>query len=180
MLKFLPGLLLLELMTVSLVLLAPENLSGWAWLRLIIPLSIIATLMALWFAALSNQQRKDEIMRLQASHAREREQIKVNAERAKHQVTKEAQQQVQQAIKRTTAQANFKVGFVVAGAASLGGFLLLTQFVSLGILILGTAGGTLGGYLLRLKQEKNAKTAQLNMPTKPLKPRLISPNNKSS
>jgi hypothetical protein len=78
MLKFLPGLLLLELMTVSLVLLAPENLSGWAWLRLIIPLSIIATLMALWFAALSNQQRKDEIMRLQASHAREREQIKIN------------------------------------------------------------------------------------------------------
>jgi hypothetical protein len=69
---------------------------------------------------------------------------------------------------------------VVAGTASLGGFLLLTQFVSLGILILGTAGGTLGGYLLRLKQEKNAKTAQLSMPTEPLKPRLISPNNKSS
>lgn len=178
MLKFLPGLLLLELMTVSLILLAPENLHGWGWLRLIIPLIIIATLMALWFSAMSNQQRKDEMMRLQASHAREREQIKLNAERAKHQVTKDAQKQVQQEIKRTTAQANFKVGLAVAGAASLGGFLLLTQFVSLGILILGTAGGTLGGYLLRLKQEKHQKTAQLSLNSE-AKPRLIHPNNKS-
>ncbi|MFZ1345278.1 hypothetical protein [Thiothrix eikelboomii] len=179
MLKFLPGLLLLELMTVSLILLAPENLAGWGWLRLIIPLSIIATLMALWFGAMSNQQRKDEIMRLQASHAREREQIKVNAERAKHQVTKEAQKQVQQAIKRTTAQANFKLGLAVAGVASVGGFLLLTQFISLGILLLGTAGGTLGGYLLRLKQERRYKTAQLSANPES-KPRLINPNNKPS
>lgn len=179
MLKFLPGLLLLELMTVSLMLLAPENLTGWGWLRLVVPLAIIATLMALWFSALSHQQRKDEMMRLQESHAREREKIKVNAERAKHQVTKDAQKQVQQAIKRTTAQANFKVGLAVAGAASLGGFLLLTQFITIGILLLGTAGGTLGGYLLRLKQEKANQATQLTK-TRAMPPRLINSENKTS
>jgi Flp pilus assembly protein TadB len=179
MLKFLPGLLLLELITVCLMLLAPESLTGWGWLRLAVPLAIIATLMALWFSAMSTQQRKDEIMRLQESHAREREKIKVNAERAKHQVTKDAQKQVQQEIKRTTAQANFKVGLAVAGAASLGGFLLLTQFVTIGVLLLGTAGGTLGGYLLRLKQEKANQTLRLVKPAED-SPKLINSENKAS
>ena len=179
MLKFLPGLLLLEIITVSLMLLAPENLVGWGWLRLLVPLAIIATLMALWFSAMSHQQRKDELMRLQESHAREREKIKVNAERAKHQVTKEAQKQVQQEIKRTTAQANFKVGLAVAGAASLGGLLLLTQFVTLGILLLGTSGGALGGYLLRLKQEKQQQAARIAKTTA-APPRLINSKNQTS
>ncbi|HMT94133.1 hypothetical protein [uncultured Thiothrix sp.] len=177
MLKFLPGLLLLEIITVSLMLLAPEQLAGWGWLRIAVPLAIIASLMALWFSALSNHQRKDEMMRLQENHAREREKIKVNAERAKHQVTKEAQQQVQQEIKRTTAQANFKVGLAVAGAASLGGFLLLTQFVTIGVLLLGTASGTLGGYLLRLKQERSNQVTHLAKNPEPI-PRLIKPENK--
>lgn len=179
MLKFLPGLLLLEVITVSLMLLAPEQLSGWGWLRLVVPLAIIASLIALWFSALSNQQGKDEIMRLQENHAREREKIKVNAERAKHQVTKEAQKHVQQEIKRTTAQANFKVGLAVAGAASLGGFLLLTQFITIGILLLGTAGGTLGGYLLRIKQERSKQTTQLTPPIN-TPPRLIKSENKTN
>lgn len=179
MLKFLPGLLLLEIITVSLMLLAPEQLAGWGWLRVAVPLGIIASLIALWFSALSNQQRKDEMMRLQANHAREREKIKVDAERAKHQVTKEAQKQVQQEIKRSTAQANFKVGLVVAGAASLGGFLLLTQFVTMGILLLGTAGGALGGYLLRLKQERSNPMNRLAK-TPDLKVRLIKPENKTN
>lgn len=179
MLKFLPGLLLLEIITVCLMLLAPENLTGWGWLRLLIPLAIVASLMALWFSAMSNQQRKDELMRLQETHAREREKIKVNAERAKHQVTKEAQKQVQQEIKRTTAQANFKVGLAVAGAASVGGLLLLTQFLTLGVLLLGTAGGTLGGYLLRLKQEKQNQAARLAKTTE-TPARLINPENKTT
>lgn len=179
MLKFLPGLLLLEIITVSLMLLAPEQLAGWGWLRVAVPLGIIASLIALWFSALSNQQRKDEMMRLQANHAREREKIKIDAERAKHQVTKEAQKQVQQEIKHSTAQANFKVGLVVAGAASLGVFLLLTQFVTMGILLLGTAGGALGGYLLRLKQERSNPMNRLAK-TPDLKVRLIKPENKTN
>lgn len=179
MLKFLPGLILLEIITVSLMLLAPEPLIGWSWLRLGIPLAIVASLMALWFSAMSNQQRKDELMRLQESHAREREKIKVNAERAKHQVTKEAHKQVQQEIKRTTAQANFKVGLAVAGAASLGGFLLLTQFVTIGVLLLGTAGGTLGGYLLRVRQERAKHVIQLAKKNETA-PRLINSENKTN
>ncbi len=177
MLKFLPGLVLLQAITASLMLLAPEHLAGWGWLRLIIPLGIVATLMAFWFNSLAKHVSKDEIMQLREAHARERENIRVNAERAKHQITKDAQKQVQQEIRRTTAQANFKVGAAFAGAVSVGGLLLLTQFMTLGILVLTTAGGTLGGYLLRMKQEKQTQAARLAA-DQGAQPRLINPANK--
>ncbi|MEZ5536895.1 MAG: hypothetical protein R3F02_14880 [Thiolinea sp.] len=207
MFKFLPGLILLQCITITLLLLAPDNLSefNWAdWAKIIIPLAISALLMAFWFSSLSahkSQQevlhlkeshakeceklrhdhqtevlglkeahakeqaetlnlRQDEILRLKEAHAAEREKIRVSAERAKHRVTKEAQKQVEKEIRRTSARANFKVGAAVTGAIGLGGLLVLTQFVTLGALVITTAGGTLGGYLLRYKQEKKYLAAQ--------------------
>jgi hypothetical protein len=207
MFKFLPGLILLQAITIIMFLLAPENLSdfNWmSWLKLILPLGVSAVLMAFWFGSLSAHShqheilrlkeahareceklrntyqteilnlkeahakecaetlnmRQDEILRLKEAHANEREKIRVSAERAKHRVTKEAQKQVEKEIRRTSAKANFKVGAAVTGAIGLGGLLILTQFVTLGAMILTTAGGTLGGYLLRYKQERSRLTTQ--------------------
>ncbi|CAA6822539.1 MAG: Unknown protein, partial [uncultured Thiotrichaceae bacterium] len=98
--------------------------------------------------------RQDEVFSLKEAHAKEREKIRVSAERAKHRITKEAQKQVEKEIRSTSAKANFKVGAVVAGAVGIGGLLVLTQFVALGVMVLTTAGGTMGGYLLRYKHEK--------------------------
>ncbi|HRJ52788.1 MAG TPA: hypothetical protein PLE99_08465 [Candidatus Thiothrix moscowensis] len=154
MLKFLPGIILLQVITVALVMLAPSGLAGWEWLRLGIPLVIVGLLTAFWFGAVAAHQRKDEISRLQECHAKEREAIRVNAERAKHKVLKQAQQETLQEVRRTSTQANIKVGLALAGMAGIGGLLLLTQFMTLGLLTLTTAGGALGGYVLRLRQEK--------------------------
>ncbi len=206
MFKFLPGLLLLQVITVCLLLLTPENLSEFDWLdwaKLILPLGISALLMAFWFSSIAahrHQQamlnlkeahikeceqlrnahqreilelkethaqekaetvnlRQDEILRLKEAHAHEREKIRVNAERAKLRATREAQKQVEKEIRRTSAKANFKVGAAVTGAIGLGGLLVLTQFITLGAMVLTTAGGTLGGYLLRYKQERNRLAA---------------------
>lgn len=180
MLKFLPGLLLMQAITVAILLLAPTDLSGWSWLRVLIPIVIVATLMAFWFGALASNMRQTEIQKLRETHAREREQIRVNAERDKHKVTKEAHQKIEQEIKRTTAKANFKVGMAVAGLAAAGGFLLLTQFMILGLLMVSTAGGTLGGYLLRIRQEKNKQNLSMKAPleAKPSLPRELNPTPK--
>lgn len=59
-----------------------------------------------------------------------------------------------QEVRRTSTQANIKVGMAFAGAAGIGGLLLLTQFMTLGLLMLTTAGGALGGYVVRIRQEK--------------------------
>lgn len=154
MLKFLPGIMLLQAITVALVLIAPTDLVDWGWFRLIIPVVIVGLLTAFWFGAVAAHQRKDEISRLQENHAREREALRVNAERAKAKVVKQAHQETMQEVRRTSTQANIKVGMAFAGMAGIGGLLLLTQFMTLGLLTLTTAGGALGGYVLRIRQEK--------------------------
>lgn len=170
MLKFLPGILLLQAVTVALVVMAPADLANWGWLRLLIPVVIIGVLSAFWLDSAVAHKYKDEISRLQQGHAKERESIRVNAERAKTKVMKQAHQETMQEVRRTSTEANIKVGIAFAGAAGIGGLLLLTQFMTLGLLMMTTAGGALGGYVMRLRQEK-AKMELL--PNEKTKPRLI-------
>lgn len=172
MLKFLPGILLLQALTVALVLLAPPDLNGLSWLRLLVPALIVGLLTAFWFGSMAAHRHKDEISRLQENHAKERENLRVNAERAKHRVLKQAHQETIQEVRRTSTQANIKVGLAFAGMAGIGGLLLLTQFMTLGLLTLTTAGGALGGYVLRLRQEKGNPVLPK---TAPARPRLLNP-----
>ncbi len=164
MLKFLPGILLLQAITVALVLITPVNFANWdwqGWLRLAIPLLIVGLLTAFWFGAVAAHQRKDVINRLREEHAKERETIRINAERAKAKIVKKAHQETLQAVQRTSTQAKIKVGLTFAGAAAVGGMLLLTQFMTLGLLTLSAAIGALGGYTLRIRQEKGKKILPL-------------------
>jgi hypothetical protein len=154
MLKFIPGILLLQVITIVMVLIAPADLENWGWLRLAIPVLIVGFLTAFWFGSIAAQQRKDEITRLKEHHAKKREDIRVNAERAKTKLVKQSQRKTLQEVRRSSTRANIKIGLAFAGAAGLGGLLILTQFMSLGWLTLTTVGGALGGYLLRIRQEK--------------------------
>jgi hypothetical protein len=154
MLKFIFGILLLQVITIALVLIAPADLANWGWLRLVIPVLIAGLLTAFWFGSIAARQRKDKISRLKEYHAKERETIRVDAERAKSELVKQAQRKTLQEVRRASTRANIKIGLAFAGAAGLGGLLILTQFMSLGILTLATVGGALGGYLLRIRQEK--------------------------
>lgn len=152
--KFIPGILLLQVITIALVLIAPADLENWGWLRLAIPVLIAGFLTAFWFGSIAAHQRKDEISRLKEYHAKERETIRLNAERAKTKLVKQAQSKSLKEVRRLSTRANIKIGLAFTGVAGLGGLLLLTQFVSLGLLTLTTVGGALGGYILRIRQEK--------------------------
>lgn len=173
MLKFLPGILLLQAVTVALVLMAPTDLENWGWLRLLIPVVIVGVLTAFWLGAAVAHKHKDDISRLQECHAKERESLRVNAERAKTRVIKQAHQETIQEVRRTSTEANIKVGMAFAGAAGIGGLLLLTQFITLGLLMLTTAGGALGGYVVRLRQEKAKANNLPTQSTQARKPRLV-------
>ena len=162
MLKFIPGILLLQVITIALVLIAPTDLENWGWLRLAIPVLIAGFLTAFWFGSIAAHQRKDEISRQKEYHAKERETIRVNAERTKSRLIKQEQRKTMREVRRSSTRANIKIGLAFAGAAGLGGLLLLTQYMSLGLLTLTTAGGALGGYVLRIRQERG----KLNLPRK--------------
>jgi hypothetical protein len=154
MLKFIPGILLLQVITIALVLIAPADLENWGWLRLAIPVLIAGFLTAFWFGSVAAHQRKDEISRLKEYHTKDRETIRVNAERDKTKLVKQSQRKTLQEVRRSSTRANIKIGLAFAAAAGLGGLLILTQFMSLGLLTLTTVGGALGGYILRIRQEK--------------------------
>ncbi len=162
MLKFIPGILLLQVITIALVLIAPADLENWGWLRLAIPILIAGFLTAFWFGSIAARQRKDKISRLKEYHAKERETIRVNAERTKTKLVKQAQRKTLQEVRRSSTRANIKIWLAFAAAVGLGGLLILTQFMSLGVLTLTAAGGALGGYLLRIRQEKG----KLQLPLK--------------
>ena len=148
MIRFLFGIFLVQIATVTLVLLAPE-LEGVAWLRLIIPLLAIGFFAAFWLSSMAKHKTKDEVNIATAEHAREREQLQLNAERAKTRLVKKAQQQIARESKITHSKANFKVGAAFSGAIGFGALMLLTELITLGLLTMSTAGGALGGYLWR-------------------------------
>lgn len=161
MIRFLPGVFIVQVATVALVLLAPDNLAGLAWLRLIIPLLVVGFFSSFWFASISKIENKDEISELQQEHAREREKLQLNAERAKTRLIKKTQQQIAREAKITHGKANFKVGAAFAGVVGIGALMLLTQFLTLGIVTLTTAGGVFGGYLYRGRRDKRQQLASL-------------------
>jgi len=154
MIRFLLGILLVQIATVSLVLLAPE-LEGLGWLRLFIPLVAIGVFASFWFASLAKHKIKDEVNVATAQHAREKEKIQINAERAKTRLVKKTQQQIARESKIAHSKANFKVGAAFSGVIGIGALMLLTELLTLGLLTMSTAGGALGGYLWRAKKGDN-------------------------
>ena len=159
MLKYFSAILLIQVITVVLVLLAPDDLQGIGWLRLALPLLLICVVAAFWFNSMASHLRKDHLARADRRFAKEREKIRVNAERAKTRVVKQAQKDIAREAKTTHAKASFKVGAAFAGAIGAGALMLLIGSMTLGLSILTTAGGALGGYLYRARKEINSKDA---------------------
>jgi len=156
MLKYLLGIILVQSATAIIVLLTPPDLQGWGLLRVIVPALCISFLSAFWFSSLAHHLRKDHLSRANEQFAKERESLRVNAERAKARTMKQAQKDIAREARVTHAKASFKVGAAFAGVIGVGALLLLTQFLTVGIIALSTAGGALGGYLYRGRQYKTA------------------------
>ena len=151
--KFLVGILLIQGTAALLVYAALKSDQIEVWLLLGALAVVISFLATFWFASIAGHLRKDALARVRENFSREREQIRVKAEREKTKVIKQSQQAIAKERNRAQNKANFKVGASLAAAAGLGVLMLLTQFVTVGLLTLTTAGGALGGYLFRARQD---------------------------
>ena len=121
------------------------------WLPAIVALSAIALVAAFWFASLAGHLRREEIHRLQAIFAKERENLRVKAEREKTKVVRQSHKTIVAETRKVSAKANVKVGAALAGAAGVGLLMVMANFITLGLLVVTGAGGALGGYLLKRK-----------------------------
>ena len=174
LIKFFMAIVLVQIITVALVSLSPMDYSTISILRLVIPMLFISLIVSFWLSSISNSCHRDteektkrkfekERAKLKGDFASEREKIKVNAERAKIKVVKEAQQNIAIEATKTHAKANFKVGASVAGVIAVGGLFVFAQMVTVGLLALTTAGGALGGYYYRGKRIENKRLEELEI-----------------
>lgn len=111
-------------------------------------------LTALWFTSIAGHHKKDALQREQANFSKKSERLRVDAEREKTKVIKQSHQQITKAQNRAQRNASLKVGAAFAAMVGLGALLMFTQLITFGALTLTTAGGALGGYLFRGRQER--------------------------
>jgi len=122
---------------------------------------LFSVLAGFWFSSMARQRHRDELETLKEEHAREREKIRVNAERQKARIVSKSQKQILKEARRAHAAANFKVGAAFAGVLAFGAVMLYSQFVTFGLLIMTAAGGGLAGYLARGKLMTNTRQKAL-------------------
>jgi ABC-type multidrug transport system fused ATPase/permease subunit len=172
MFRFLPGIVLIQLITTGLVMATFQ----WAGnLQLVITIIlfavIVAVLAAFWFAAIARNMHSeavarmhdtynDALARLQEDNARKREELLISAEREKAAFLAHSYQRIEKETRRAHAKANFKVGVALTAAAGAGAAMLLTQFVTVGMMILIASGSALSGYLMRARHEQLAGSRQ--------------------
>ncbi len=173
--KFLLGILITQCATVILVVAAYETETRLedTWIFFVLLALTMSFLAALWFSSIANNSRKDAVARTKESFSREREKIRVRAEKEKSKIIKQSHQQIIREKSRVQAKANLKAKAAFVGLVGLGGVMLFTQFATLGLLTLSTAGGALAGYLARVRQDylnqKHKKAQQVIGEAKPVK-----------
>jgi len=154
LLKFFMGIVLVQLITALLFYLSSNNLDGMGIIQLVVPLFFIALLLSFWFNSMAGYHQKDTVEKMKEGFAKERENIRVKAERN---IAREA--------KVTHAKANFKVGASFAGVLGVGVLFVFAQMITAALLTLTVAGGAAGGYYYRGKRlaKREAKVKELEM-----------------
>lgn len=156
LIKFLIGIFLLQAVTVLLVYTAERtNLAETWWLFLSLGLAIGA-LVAFWFTSLAEGNRHKAESQLKERHFREREAIRVKAEKERAEALKTTAQLVAKARARAASGNMLKTGAIVSGGVGVA-LLMMTQFITVGLLALTTAGGLMLGYGVRARQDRWAR-----------------------
>ncbi len=150
--QFLIGILLVQAATCAIVVAVMRTDNWEAWLLLILLSLLLGLLTALWFASIAAHANQDATAHLQDKFSREREKIQLRAEQEKSKVLEQSHQRIIKDRDRTQAKANRKIGISFAGVMAIGAFMLFTQFITMGVLVLTTTGGALAGYTFRARQ----------------------------
>lgn len=117
-------------------------------------LGLVAALFAaLWFASVGRGHDKEALIRAEGHLARERERHRRLTEKERVKAAEHARKQVQRESSRVKTRSNIKLYTAMAGIAGLGTLLLLTSFLSLGVLLVSSSGGAVAGYWLRARQD---------------------------
>jgi len=152
MLRYFIGLTLAQVAIALLVAFLPGGTTLDKLLPIVFLVLLLSTVISLWFGTVARQLSDKRVASLKQQFATEREKLNVSAERAKNRLQKKTQKEIEIQARRARTSANIKVGTALAVAAGFGLVMIFTQFVTLGLLTLTTAGGAVGGYLARSRK----------------------------
>ena len=153
MLKYLLGLLIIQAATVAMTLAAIKSGDQELWLAVLLLGSLITLVTAFWFASIAGHAKKDALANAKDEFSKEREKLRVNAERQKTRLIRKSHEEIRKETNRAHARSSFKLGAGFVGIVAAGSLMIFSQLLTLGLLTLAVGGGALGGYLMRARQE---------------------------
>ena len=153
MLKYLPGILIIQAATVAMTLAAIKSADQELWLAVLLIALIIGLVSAFWFASIASHAKKDALAHAKDEFSREREKFRVNAERQKTRLIRKSHEEIRKETNRAHARSSFKLGAGFIGIVAAGSLMIFSQLFTLGLLTMAVGGGALGGYLMRVRQE---------------------------
>ena len=178
MFRYLPGIVLIQVVTLALFWVNQGATMENLLLRAGLPAAIIACVTALWLSTLGRMDGDRRNAELREKHASEREQLNREIERTRSEIlqqasadkaqiqerahvererlVKQTHKQLMQRERSISRRANVKVALAFMAVSGLGVLMLVTNMMTLGLLTITTAGGALGGYLLRWRQSRQA------------------------
>ncbi|HHJ36401.1 MAG TPA: hypothetical protein ENJ87_11605 [Gammaproteobacteria bacterium] len=170
MLKYLPGILIIQAATVAMTLAAIKSDDQELWLAVLLLALIMGLVTAFWFGSIASHAKKDALIHAKDEFSREREKLRVNAERQKTRLLRKSHEEIRKETNRAHARTSFKLGAGFIGIIGAGTLMIFTQFLTLGLLTLAVGGGALGGYLMRVRHEtvsRQKETSAINDERKP-------------
>ena len=153
MLKYLLGILIIQAATVAMTLAAIKSDDQELWLAILLLGLLIGIVTAFWFSSITSHAKKDALANAKDEFSKEREKLRVNAERQKTRLLRKSHEEIRKETNRAHAKSSFKLGAGFIGIVAAGSLMIFTQLLTLGLLTLAVGGGALGGYLMRVRQE---------------------------
>jgi uncharacterized protein HemX len=153
MLKYLLGILIIQAATVAMTLAAIKSDDRELWLAVLLLALILGLVTAFWFVSVASHAKKDALANARDEFSREREKLRVNAERQKTRLIRKSHEEIRKETNRAHARSSFKLGAGFIGIVAAGSLMIFSQLLTLGLLTLAVGGGALGGYLMRVRQE---------------------------
>jgi len=159
--RYLPGIVLAQLVSALMLWLNRDQLTDTnGWLLVLLPSLAVALAICFWFGSMTRRLSASTVEKARQEHLREREELRVKAEKAKAKVQRDAHRSIARESRITHSKANLKVGAALTGAVAFGVLMMFTQLASLGLILLSGAGGALAGYMGRLKRQNKPLSSE--------------------